>query len=249
MSLQTLDDQLHELRLSAFRTALREQQANPQYTDLTFEDRRSLLVDAECSQRREKRVKRNIRVAGFPMQAALEDLDFSDGRGLDRRFVLELGQCTWISSHQNILIFGSTGSGKSFLASAYGVAAARLGFSVRYQRTSRLLHALTIARQDGSLNQMLRSLAKTNLLVLDDWMRDAITVQNAQDILEVLDDRFGHSATLIASQVPVVDWHLRIPDPTLADAILDRLVHNAQRIHLEGESQRKLRSQRSMSHT
>lgn len=138
---------------------------------------------------------------------------------------------------------------KSFLASAYGVAAARLGFSVRYQRTSRLLHTLTIARQDGSLTQLLRSLAKTNLLVLDDWMRDAITIQNAQDILEVLDDRFGHSATLIASQVPVADWHVRIQDPTLADAILDRLVHNAQRIHLEGESQRKLRSQRSMSHT
>jgi len=249
LSLQTLDDQLHELRLSAFRTALREQQANPQYADLTFEDRLSLLVDAECSQRRENRVKRNIRVAGFPMQAALEDLDFSAERGLDRRFVLELGQCTWISSHQNILIFGSTGSGKSFLASAYGVAAARLGFSVRYQRTSRLLHTLTIARQDGSLTQLLRSLAKTNLLVLDDWMRDAITIQNAQDILEVLDDRFGHSATLIASQVPVADWHVRIQDPTLADAILDRLVHNAQRIHLEGESQRKLRSQRSMSHT
>lgn len=249
MSLQTLDDQLHELRLSAFCTALREQQANPQFADLPFEDRLSLLVDAECSQRRENRVKRNIRFAGFPMQAALEDLDFSPSRGLERRFILELGQCSWISSRQNILIFGPTGGGKSFLASAFGVAAARLGLSVRYHRTSRLLHALTIARQDGSLTHLLRSLAKTNLLVLDDWMRDAITIQNAQDILEVLDDRFGHSATLIASQVPVADWHLRIPDPTLADAILDRIVHNAQRIQLEGESQRKLRSQRSMPNT
>lgn len=249
MSLQTLDDQLHELRLSAFRAALREQQSNSQYSDLSFEDRLSLLVDAECSQRRENRVKRNIRIAGFPMQAALEDLDFSPGRGLDRRFILELGQCTWISSRQNVLIFGSTGSGKSFLATAYGVAAARLSFSVRYHRASRLLHALTIARQDGSLTHLMRSLAKTNLLVLDDWMRDPISVQNAQDILEVLDDRFGHSATLIASQVPVADWHVRIPDPTLADAILDRLVHNAQRVHLEGESQRKIRAQRSMSHT
>ncbi len=139
------------------------------------------------------------------MQAALEDLDFSPGRGLDRQFILELRQCTWISSHLNILIFGSTGSGKSFLASAYGVAAARLGFSVRYHRTSRLLHAHTIARQDGSLTHLMRSLAKTNLLVLDDWMHDPISIQNTQDILEVLDDRFGHSATLIASQVPVAD--------------------------------------------
>lgn len=147
------------------------------------------------------------------------------------------------------MVFGPTGSGKSFLASAFGVAAARLGFTVRYHRTARLLHTLTLARQDGSLTPLLRALAKTNLLVLDDWMRDAISVQNAQDILEVLDDRFGHSATLIVSQVPLTDWHLRIPDPTLADAILDRLVHNAQRIHLEGESQRKLRSQRSMPNT
>ena len=249
MSQQTLDDQLHELRLSAFRDALREQQASPQYTDLPFEDRLALLVDAECSQRRENRVKRNIRAAGFPMQAALEDLDFSPSRGLERRFILELGQCHWVASRQNILVYGPTGGGKSFLASAFGVAAVRLGFTVRYHRTSRLLHTLTIARQDGSLTHLLRSLAKTNLLILDDWMRDAISTQNAQDILEVLDDRFGHSATLIASQVPVADWHLRIPDPTLADAILDRLVHNAQRIHLEGESQRKLRSQRSMSNT
>jgi DNA replication protein DnaC len=249
MTLQALDDQLLELRLSTFRNALREQQANPKYNDLTFEDRLSLLVDAECTQRRENRIKRNIRSANFPMQATLEDLDFSPSRGLDRRLILELGQSGWIASRHNILILGPTGSGKSYLASAFGVAAARNGYTVRYYRISRLLHTLTIARQDGSLTNLLRSLAKTNLLILDDWMRDAITIQNAQDILEVLDDRFGHTATLIASQVPVTDWHLRIPDPTLADAILDRIVHNAQRIQLEGESQRKLRANRSMPHT
>lgn len=249
MSLQALDDQLLELRLSTFRNALREQQANPKYNDLTFEDRLSLLVDAECTQRRENRIKRNIRSANFPMQASLEDLDFSPARGLDRRLILELGQSGWIASRNNILILGPTGSGKSYLASAFGVAAARNGYSVRYHRISRLLHTLTIARQDGSLINLLRSLAKTNLLILDDWMRDAITIQNAQDILDVLDDRFGHAATLIASQVPVTDWHLRIPDPTLGDAILDRIVHNAQRIQLQGESQRKLRANRSMPNT
>jgi DNA replication protein DnaC len=249
MTLQALDDQLRELRLSTFRNALREQQANPKYNDLTFEDRLSLLVDAECTQRRENRIKRNIRTAKFPMQAALEELDFSPARGLDRRSILELGQSGWITSRHNILVLGPTGSGKTYLASALGVAAARNGYSVRYHRISRLLHALAIARQDGSLTTLLRSLAKTDLLILDDWMRDTITIQNAQDILEVLDDRFGHAATLISSQVPVTDWHLRIPDPTLADAILDRIVHTAHRIQLEGESQRKLRAKRSMPHT
>ena len=249
MTLQALYDQLLTLRMSTFRDALREQQANPKYNDLTFEDRLSLLVDAECVQRRENRIKRNIRSAKFPMHAALEDLDFSPSRGLERRLILEFGQSNWIASRHNILVLGPTGSGKTYLASALGVAAARNGYTVRYHRISRLLHALGIARQDGSLTNLLRSLAKTKLLILDDWMRDTITIQNTQDILEVLDDRFGHAATLISSQVPVADWHLRIPDPTLADAILDRIVHSAHRIQLEGESQRKLRAQRSMPNT
>jgi len=249
MSLSVLYDQLLELRLSAFREALREQQTQPHFTELTFEDRLALLVDHECAQRREHRIQRHIQAAAFPMQAALEELDFAPARGLDRRSILELGQCHWITARHNLLVLGPTGSGKSFIASAFGNVAARHGFTVRYQRTSRLLHALTQARADGAFTGILRSLAKTNLLILDDWMRDSITISNAQDLLEVLDDRFGHTATLIASQVPVIDWHLRIPDPTLADAILDRLVHNAQRIELKGESQRKLRADRSMPHT
>ena len=144
-----------------------------------------------------------------------------------------------------MIILGPTGSGKSFLACAFGTAAARNGFTVRYHRTSRLLHTLTQTREDGSWSQWLRSVARTSLLILDDWMRDTITLQNAQDLLEVLDDRFGHTATLIASRVPIAEWHRRIPDPTLADAILDRVVHNAHRVELKGESQRKLRAKRT----
>jgi len=249
MTLQILYDQLLELRLPTFRDGLREQQANLQYSELSFEDRLALLVDQECSQRRENRIQRNVRAANFPMHSNLEEIDFAPARGLDRHLILELGQCAWITGRQNILVLGPTGSGKSFMACSFGNAAVRNGFTVRYHRTSRLLHALGLARQDGSLASLLRSLAKTNLLILDDWMRDTITIQNAQDILEVLDDRFGHSATIIASQVPISDWHFRIPDPTLADAILDRLVHNARRIQLEGESQRKLRADRSMPNT
>jgi len=149
----------------------------------------------------------------------------------------------------NILVLGATGTGKSFLACALGVAACRLGYSVRYVRTSRFLHSLAQARQDGSYLAFLRSLNKTEVLILDDWMRDPIQPPAAQDLLEVFDDRFGKKATLIVSQVPVADWHARFPDPTIADAILDRTIHNAYRLSLLGDSQRKLRANRSMPHT
>lgn len=249
MTIQTLYDQLLELRIPAFRQALQEQQSNPKYAELTFEERLALLVEHECTRRRENRIRRNLHAAAFPMSASLEELDLSPARGLERRSVLALGQSDWITARQNMIVLGPTGSGKSFLACAFGTAAVRNGFTVRYHLTSRLLHTLTQVRADGSLTNMLRSLARIDLLILDDWMRDAITLQNAQDILEVLDDRFGHTATLISSQVPIADWHRRIPDPTLADAILDRLVHNAHRIELKGESQRKLRAKRTMSNT
>jgi DNA replication protein DnaC len=249
MPTQALYDQLLELRLPAFRQALHEQQENPKYTQLSFEERLALLVECECTQRREHRILRCIRNAGFPLQASIEELEFSPKRGLDRRVVLELAQCSWITSHHNLIILGPTGSGKSFVASAFGIAAARNRFTVRYQRTSRLVHALSLSHQDGTFSTLLRSLAKVNLLILDDWMRDALTVPNAQDLLEVLDDRFGITSTIFASQVPVSDWHLRIPDPTLADALLDRIVHNAQRLELKGESQRKLRADRTIPNT
>jgi DNA replication protein DnaC len=249
MSDIVLFDKLLQLRLPAFRDGLREQQANPKYTDLSFEERLTLLVDQECTRRHDNRIRRTLHVAAFPFQATLEELDLSPSRGLDRRQVLELGQCGWIGSHFNIVVLGPTGGGKTFLACSFGTAAARLSFSVRYFRTLRLLHALGQARQDGSYPNLLRSLAKTDLLILDDWMRDSLTLSNAQDLLEIMDDRFGHSSTIVASQVPIVEWYSRIPDPTLADAILDRLVHNAYRLNIEGESQRKLRAVRTMPNT
>lgn len=245
----TLSDKLLELRLTAFRDGLREQSANPHYADLSFEERLLLLVDLECTRRSASRIQRRLKLAEFPLPATLEDLDFSPERGLDRRLILELAQGTWIDQALNILILGATGTGKSFLASALGVASCRLGYSVRYVRTSRFLHALAHARQDGSYLHFLRSLNKTEVLILDDWMRDPIPLAAAQDLLEVFDDRFGKTATVIVSQVPVADWHTRFPDPTLADAILDRTIHNAYRLALLGDSQRKLRGNRSMPHT
>ena len=244
-----LMDKLLRLRLPAFREGLREQQANPKYAELSFEERLALLVDQECIRRHNNHIRTYLRIAAFPMQATLEDLDLSSERGLDRRQVLELGQSTWIGNHLNILVLGSTGTGKSFLACSLGTAAVRLGYSVRYFRTSRLLHALSQARQDASYPTLLRSLARTDLLILDDWMRDPLTSANAQDILEVLDDRYGQASTIVAAQMPVMEWFSQVPDPTLADAILDRLVHNAYRLQLSGDSQRKLRAIRSMPNT
>jgi DNA replication protein DnaC len=246
---QTLLEKLLELRLAAFREGLREQTGNPQYAALSFEERLLLLVELECTYRLNSRTKRRLKLAEFPMQASIEDLDFAPERGLERRLVLELAQCNWVDKALNILVLGATGTGKSYLACSLGVAACRLGFSVRYLHTARFLHTLTHARQDGSFLTLLHSLARTEVLILDDWMRDPIQLAAAQDLLEVFDDRFGKSATIIVSQIPVSDWHARFPDPTLADAILDRTIHNAYRLPLLGDSQRKLRGFRSMSHT
>jgi DNA replication protein DnaC len=246
---QTLMEKLLELRLPAFRDGLREQISNPQYAQLSFEDRLLLLVDLECNRRLDSRTKRRLKLADFPMQATVEDLDFSPERGLERRLVLELSQCNWVDQALNILVSGATGTGKSFVACSLGTAAIRLGYSVRYFRTARFLLSLTRARQEGSYLNLLRSLSRTDVLILDDWMRDPIPLSAAQDLLEVFDDRFGKSATIIAAQVPVSAWHARFPDPTLADALLDRTVHNAYQLPLLGDSQRKLRAARTLSHT
>jgi DNA replication protein DnaC len=176
------------------------------------------------------------------LKATIEDLDLSAARGLDRAFILELAQGEWIGHHLNILVLGPTGAGKSYLACALGEAACRQGLSVRYHRTSRLLHEIMLSHADGSFPKLLNTLARVPLLILDDWLRDTLTASQSRDLLEIVDDRYGRASTLVATQVPVEDWHARFPDPTLADAILDRLVHNAYRLELKGESMRKKKS-------
>jgi DNA replication protein DnaC len=249
MLTQPLIDKLTQLRLSAFRAALEEQLHSSQYADLPFEDRLSLLVDRECTHRDSNRLQRRLKATRLPLPATMEDLDLSPSRGLDRRLVLQLAQGDWIRQHLNILVLGPTGVGKTFLACALAHAACRHNFNVRYQRTSRLLHQTTLSHADGSYPRLLDAFARVQLLVLDDWLRDPLTRPQSQDLLEILDDRYGRSSTLVATQVPTAEWHARFPDPTIGDAILDRLVHNAHRLALKGESRRKTNSPFSMSTT
>ena len=239
---QPLLDKLTTLGLTGFRAALEAQRQNPQYAELTFEDRLGLLVDIECTRRADTRLQRRLHTAHLALAAHLEDLDFSARRGLDRRLILELAQAEWVERHLNTLVLGPTGAGKTFLACTLGHAACRQGYSVRYERTSRLLHALHLAQADGSYAKLLVSLTHCQLLILDDWLRDPLTQAQTRDLLEILDDRYGRAAVLVATQIPVADWHHHLPDPTLADSILDRLVHNAYRLELKGDSMRKVHS-------
>ena len=242
MLTQPLLNKLSKLNLSGFRLALEEQMQNPHYAELSFEERLGLLVDIETTRRANNRLRRRLKSARFPLQATIEDLDLSAGRGLKRAQVLELAQGAWVRRHLNLLVIGPTGAGKTYLSCALGRAACEAEFTVRYLRTSRLLHTLELVHADGSYPQLLRSLARTNLLIFDDWLRDPLSRSQAKDLLEILDDRYARSATLVSTQVPVSDWHNRIPDPTIADSVLDRLIHNAYRLELKGDSMRKIHS-------
>lgn len=242
MLTQPLLDKLSQLGMTGFRSALEEQMQSPHYADLSFEARLGLLLDVETTRRSNNRLARRIRAARFPLTATMEDLDLSARRGLKRAQVLQLAQSEWVGQHLNLLVLGATGAGKTFLICALARAACEAGYMVRYERTSRLLQALELAHADGSYPQVMRQLAGVQLLILDDWLRDPLSRSQARELLEILDDRYGCSATAVVTQVPVADWHSRIPDPTLSDAVLDRLVHNAYRLELEGESMRKVHS-------
>ena len=231
---------LYELRLPAMAAALEEQQGMPDINELNFEDRLTFLLEREKTDRSDRRFQRLLGQARLRLDATPEDLDFRKARGLDRSVVLRLLSSEWIRQGQSLLITGATGSGKSYLACALGHQACRHGLSVRYFRLSRLLGDLTLARADGSYAKLLGRLARTHLLILDDWGMAGLEDLGRRDLLEVLDDRYGRKATLVTSQVPVDHWHEIVGDATFGDAILDRLVHNAHRITLKGGSMRRV---------
>ena len=232
-------DTLQALKLTGMATALTEQLEMPEVQGLSFEERLGLLVDREWTTQENRRLARRLATARLRQSAALEDLDYRSPRGLDKGVIASLATGQWIRSHDNVLIVGPTGAGKTYLACALAQMACRLGFSALYLRLPRFFRDLAVAKGDGRYGRLLRSLARTELVVLDDWGLAPLTDDHRHDLLELLDDRHGHRATVVASQVPVDHWHAAIGEPTLADAILDRLVHNAYKITLKGESMRK----------
>ena len=232
-------DKLQELKLTGMLRAYQEQGQLPDCQALSFEERLGLLVDRELTERANRRLATRLRFARLRQEACLEDVDFRHPRGLERSLLLALADCRWIAHHDNCLIVGPTGAGKSYLACALGQQACRQGYSVRYLRLPRLLSELTIARGDGRYPRVLASLARVELIVLDDWGTAALAPEQCRELLEILEDRYQRRSTLVASQLPLPHWHEYLGDPTLADAILDRLVHNAHTITLKGESMRK----------
>jgi len=232
-------EKLHSLKLSGMANALEDQIQMEDLKELTFEERLGLLVDREVTERRNRKLRTLLKKAKLRLNASIEDIDYRHPRGLDKSLILSLASCQWVEEHNNILITGPTGVGKSYLACALAQKACREGYRTLYFRLSRLLQELTMARGDGRYGKMLINLAKNDLLVIDDWGLAPLDDHGRRDILEILEDRHNVRSTIVTSQLPLKNWHERIGDATLVDAILDRLVHNAYKITLKGESMRK----------
>jgi DNA replication protein DnaC len=238
-------EKLETLRLHGMAEAFRAQ-ADPAQRDslagLLFEERFALLVDQEWTWRQNRALARRLSQAKFRYRASVEDIDFRTARGLDRSLLRSLTQnSTWVAEHQNIFLLGPCGVGKSWLACALGEKACRDGFTAFFIRTPKLFRELALARADGSLGTRLARLARIDVLIVDDWTHAPLAESERRDFLEICEDRYQTRSTILTSQLPVAKWHEQVGDPTLADSILDRLVHNAHHIEMHGESMRKER--------
>jgi DNA replication protein DnaC len=239
MMVQQSIDKLQQMKLHGMAEALMEQAGQPDISELTFEDRFSLLVDREWTYREDRRMTRLLQNARLRLQATIEDIDFRAPRGLDKSFILSLAQCRWVRRALNIIITGPTGVGKTYLACALAHRACREGFSSLYIRLPSLFQQLAMARADGSYPRLMKRIGKARVLVIDDWGFAPMAAAERRDLFEVIEDRHGIASTIVATQLPVKEWHQNIRDPTIADAILDRIVHSAHRIELKGDSMRK----------
>jgi DNA replication protein DnaC len=239
MLINSTIEKLRGLRLPGMITALEEQMRSPDAVSLAFEDRLGLLVDREETERLNRRYQGRLRKARLREPAMVEDLNYNPGRGMDKSVMLSLATCDWIRQSQHILITGSTGVGKTYAACALGHKACQLGFTVTFHRVGRLLHNLAIAKADGSYGDMMADLTKTDLLILDDWGLAVMGPEERRDFLELVEDRNGARSMIITSQVPPEKWFDVVGEPTLGDAILDRIMHRSHKIALTGPSIRK----------
>ena len=241
--MQTLVNQLNSLRLTGMVDAIKQQQEQPAtYSELGFMERLSLLINNELTVRDQRKIDRLLKQAKLRVNAHSNDLNYSAARGLAKDTLAQLLSFDWVHQHRNILIEGPTGTGKTHLACVLGQAACERGISVRYLRSPRLLNMLTLAHADGSYGALLTQLQKTQILIIDDWGLEVLKRAQRADLLEVLEDRHDRGSTIITSQLPTQHWHEVIGDPTLADAILDRILHNAHKLVLKGESMRKTKA-------
>ena len=241
MLLHPTIDKMKSMKLNGMAKALEEQMQMPDLHDLAFEERLGFLIDREETERENRRLQSRLRRAKRTQSACVEAIDWKPKRGRQKTMLLNLTSCEWIASPLNLIVTGPTGVGKTYIACALAQKACQEGYSAEYHRLSRLFPALGIAKGDGSYGKLLLRLAKTDFIVLDDWGLAPFTDENRRDLLEILEDRHGKKSTMVTSQLPVSNWHKLIGDPTLADAILDRLVHDAYKIDLKGESMRKLK--------
>jgi DNA replication protein DnaC len=232
-------DHMRSLKLTGMARAFESQLELKEARELSFEERLGLLLDAEVVARENKSLDGRLKTAKLRLAASLEDLELRASRGLDRSVITALATCDWVQSKQNILITGPTGAGKTYLACALAQKACRLGFTVLYFRSPILFQDLSIAKADGRYRRLLASITKRHLIVLDDFALSPLTDEQRRDLLEILEHRYESTSTIIVSQLPVLNWHDVIGDPTIADAILDRLIHNAHFLTLKGESMRK----------
>jgi DNA replication protein DnaC len=238
---QTIE-KLHALKLIGMAEAFQDQLSQPDIGRLSCEERFGLIVDRQWTWKEDCRMQRYLKQAKLKLNACVEDIDYKTPRGIDQSVMMRLISCDWIRQHQNIIITGPTGAGKTFLACALANKACREGYRTFYIRSPKLYYELAVSRGDGSYGQMINRLARTKILVIDDLGLAPMTDSERRDLLEVIEDRHGSASTIVTSQLPIENWHEHIGDPTIADAILDRLIHNAHKIKMKGGSMRRKHS-------